>query len=83
LTRSLREIGVIDEASVTSFEFELIGQGMGLMCLLHRNALTYDPYDDKLPASLVLRDVIPRNASGKILKNELRAPYWERQDRKV
>jgi|GEM_PF-2685673 hypothetical protein len=26
---------------------------------------------------------VPRNASGKILKNELRAPYWERQDRKV
>jgi hypothetical protein len=58
LTRSLREAGVIDKASVTSFEFELIGQGVGLMCLLHRIALTYDRYDDELPASLVLKTAV-------------------------
>jgi len=58
LTRSLREAGVIGEASVTSFEFELIGQGVGLMCLLHRIALTYDRYDDELPASLVLKTAV-------------------------
>jgi len=26
---------------------------------------------------------IPRNPSGKVLKKELRAPYWEGQDRAV
>jgi len=26
---------------------------------------------------------MPRNASGKILRRELRAPYWEGQERQV
>ncbi|MEV5573507.1 long-chain-fatty-acid--CoA ligase [Spirillospora sp. NPDC052269] len=37
----------------------------------------------KCPSTVEFRDVIPRNPTGKILKRELRAPYWEGQDRSV
>ncbi|GAA2617041.1 long-chain-fatty-acid--CoA ligase [Actinomadura fulvescens] len=37
----------------------------------------------KCPTSVERRDAIPRNPTGKILKRELRAPYWEGQDRAV
>ena len=37
----------------------------------------------KCPKSVDIVDAIPRNPSGKILKKELRAPYWEGRDRKI
>ena len=37
----------------------------------------------KCPKSVDLVDSIPRNPSGKILKKELRAPYWEGRERRV
>jgi len=37
----------------------------------------------KLPAAVERIDEIPRNPSGKILKVELRKPYWEGRDRSV
>ncbi len=37
----------------------------------------------KLPRSLELVDDLPRNATGKILKRQLRAPHWEGQARQV
>jgi acyl-CoA synthetase (AMP-forming)/AMP-acid ligase II len=37
----------------------------------------------KVPRSVAFRDEIPRNGSGKILKKELRAPYWAGHDRGV
>ncbi len=37
----------------------------------------------KCPTSVDRMDVIPRNPSGKILKTELRIPYWEGHDRMV
>ena len=37
----------------------------------------------KCPKSYDRMDVIPRNPSGKILKTELRVPYWEGHDRQV
>jgi acyl-CoA synthetase (AMP-forming)/AMP-acid ligase II len=37
----------------------------------------------KIPRSISFIDEIPRNGSGKILKKELRAPFWEGQDRGV
>jgi long-chain acyl-CoA synthetase len=37
----------------------------------------------KCPTSVDRMDVIPRNPSGKILKTELRKPFWEGHDRMV
>ena len=37
----------------------------------------------KLPKGVERIEAIPRNPSGKILKTELRKPYWEGQDRAV
>ena len=37
----------------------------------------------KIPRQLELIDELPRNASGKILKKILRAPFWKDQDRNV
>ncbi|MBO6528201.1 fatty acid--CoA ligase [Erythrobacter sp.] len=37
----------------------------------------------KVPKSVDVIEVMPRNASGKILRRELRAPYWEGRERQV
>jgi long-chain acyl-CoA synthetase len=37
----------------------------------------------KCPTSVDFVDALPRNPSGKILKRELRAPYWEGKERNV
>jgi long-chain acyl-CoA synthetase len=37
----------------------------------------------KCPTSVDWMEVIPRNPSGKILKTELRKPYWEGRERNV
>jgi acyl-CoA synthetase (AMP-forming)/AMP-acid ligase II len=37
----------------------------------------------KVPKSVDFIDVLPRNPSGKILKRELRKPYWEGRERQV
>ena len=37
----------------------------------------------KAPKSVDFADTLPRNASGKILKRELRAPYWVGRERQV
>ena len=37
----------------------------------------------KCPTSIDWIEVLPRNPSGKILKTELREPYWRDQERRV
>ena len=37
----------------------------------------------KCPTTVDWADVLPRNPSGKILKKDLRAPYWEGRSRNV
>jgi acyl-CoA synthetase (AMP-forming)/AMP-acid ligase II len=37
----------------------------------------------KVPKSIDFVEALPRNASGKILKRELRTPYWEGRERQV
>ena len=35
------------------------------------------------PKDVVFIEALPRNPSGKILRRELREPYWEGQERRV
>jgi fatty-acyl-CoA synthase len=37
----------------------------------------------KVPKSVDFVDALPRNATGKVLKRMLRAPYWEGKERQV
>ena len=37
----------------------------------------------KCPRTVDFVDALPRNASGKILKNQLREPYWKDRARRV
>ncbi len=37
----------------------------------------------KIPRSIDWIDMLPRNPSGKVLKTELRKPFWEGQERQV
>jgi acyl-CoA synthetase (AMP-forming)/AMP-acid ligase II len=37
----------------------------------------------KCPTSVDVTDALPRNPSGKILKRELRAPYWAGKERAI
>jgi long-chain acyl-CoA synthetase len=37
----------------------------------------------KLPKSVDFAETLPRNPSGKLLKRELRAPYWAGTDRAI
>jgi long-chain acyl-CoA synthetase len=37
----------------------------------------------KLPKSVDFTDTLPRNPSGKLLKREIRAPYWEGSQRQI
>jgi long-chain acyl-CoA synthetase len=37
----------------------------------------------KAPKSVDFVDALPRNAAGKILRRELREPYWVGRDRRV
>jgi acyl-CoA synthetase (AMP-forming)/AMP-acid ligase II len=37
----------------------------------------------KCPTSVEFVDALPRSASGKVLKKDLRAPYWEGQERMI
>ena len=37
----------------------------------------------KVPKSIVFIDALPRNTAGKVLKRNLRAPYWEGRERAV
>jgi acyl-CoA synthetase (AMP-forming)/AMP-acid ligase II len=37
----------------------------------------------KLPKSIDFVEALPRTPTGKILKRELRAPYWQGQERQV
>ena len=37
----------------------------------------------KLPKSVDFTDALPRNPSGKLLKREIREPYWEGSQRQI
>jgi long-chain acyl-CoA synthetase len=37
----------------------------------------------KVPKTIVLREALPRNAAGKVLRRELRAPFWQGTGRQI
>ena len=53
LTVSLRDAGALGDGTVTSFSSELIGQGVGLMGILHRLRPNYD--GEPGPETVVLK----------------------------
>ncbi|MBX7483668.1 fatty acid--CoA ligase [Qipengyuania qiaonensis] len=63
-------------------------------CVVPKPGVAFDPDDViaftrerlagfKVPKTVDVIAEMPRNASGKILRRELRAPYWEGRDRQV
>jgi long-chain acyl-CoA synthetase len=61
----------------------VLGQGetldeVGVIAHCRANLAHY-----KCPTSVDVTDVLPRNPSGKILKRELRAPYWAEKGRSI
>lgn len=55
LTQALRAGGTLGEASVSSVEWTLIGQGVGILCQLARLTLGYDRPAPHAPATLVAK----------------------------
>jgi hypothetical protein len=53
LTRALRETGTISAATVTGFDYEVIGEGVGVLGQLARVRLQYDKPEAGAPDSLV------------------------------
>ena len=37
----------------------------------------------KCPRSVEIAEALPRNPTGKLLKRDLRKPYWENRDRAI
>jgi len=69
---SVHAIVVLDnKAKAAVTEAELIAHCRGLMA------------GYKCPHRIEFRDSLPLSAAGKLLKGELRKPYWEGQDRRV
>jgi Ecdysteroid kinase-like family len=78
LTTALRETGIISASAVTGFDYEIIGQGVGVMGQLARFRLQYDKPEDGAPASLVAK--FPATAQeNRELANMLR--FYEREVR--
>ncbi|KWV93771.1 long-chain-fatty-acid--CoA ligase [Erythrobacter sp. AP23] len=83
----------ISEVSVVGVPDEKFGEAV-LACVVLKAARTVEPDDlvsfcrdrlagYKIPRKVAFLDELPRNATGKVLKNDLRAPYWEGRSRNV
>jgi acyl-CoA synthetase (AMP-forming)/AMP-acid ligase II len=62
---------VVFKAGQSATEGELIAHCRGLIA------------GYKCPKSIDVMEVLPRNPSGKVLRRELRAPFWEGRERMV
>lgn len=83
----------VDEVAVIGVPDETWGEAVKA-CIVAKPGTTLDPDEIiawtkerlagfKVPKSVDVIEIMPRNASGKILRRELRAPYWEGRERQV
>jgi len=83
----------VGEVAVIGVPDEIWGEAVKA-CVVPKPGIDFDPDDIiaftrerlagfKVPKSVDVIPEMPRNASGKILRRELRAPYWQGRDRQV
>ena len=63
LDHAIRSAGLIDGASVTGFESEAIGEGVGVMCVLHRITPVYEGAHPEAPGSVILKVPVDQEAT--------------------
>ena len=54
LTQMLQNSGALSEGQITSFDSELIGQGVGILGLLYRVTLNYSTISSNSPKTVVV-----------------------------
>jgi acyl-CoA synthetase (AMP-forming)/AMP-acid ligase II len=81
IENALFEHDAVADAAVIGIPSEQWGESV-LAFLVLKDGQTVTP-EDKIPRRIEFLDAIPRNASGKILKKDLREPFWEGVERRV
>ena len=91
--RVLAEHPAVMEVAVIGVPDDTWGESVKAVVALHPGAAATEarahrllpraPGPLQVPAHVDVLDALPRNPTGKILKRDLRKPYWEGRDRAV
>ena len=82
----------VDEVAIIGIPDERWGEAVTAVVVPHGETIDGDALcvwarerlaTYKVPKSVIVRDELPRNASGKILRRMLREPFWKGRDRAV